>query len=73
MHRPAAQRLFQAKAGKERDPPTPDRAVKALVEVREQRCDTSETGWTEVDTVAHFGDEFLNFHFYPWLKNTVFT
>ena len=42
-------------AGKKIRPPKPASAVKALVEVRAKSWDTSETGWTEVDTVAHCG------------------
>ena len=54
-------------AGKKIRPPKPAGAVKALVEVRARSWDTTETGWTEVDTVAHCG-EFLNYHLYEWLK-----
>ncbi len=43
--------------GKKVRPPKPASAVKALVEVRAQSWDTSETGWTEVDTVAHCGGD----------------
>jgi hypothetical protein len=46
---------FKVKAGKKIRPPKPASAVKALVEVRAQSWDTTETGWTEVDTVAHCG------------------
>lgn len=42
-------------AGKKIRPPKPACAVKALVEVRACSWDTGETGWTEVDTVAHCG------------------
>lgn len=48
---------FKVKAGKKARPPKPASAVKALVEVRAQSWDTSETGWTEVDTVAHCGGD----------------
>lgn len=48
---------FKAKAGKKIRPPKPASAVKALVEVRAQSWDTTETGWTEVDTVAHCGGD----------------
>ena len=50
-------RGFKVKAGKKVRPPKPSSAVKALVEVRAQSWDTSETGWTEVDTVAHCGGD----------------
>lgn len=46
---------FKARAGKKIRPPKLANAVKALVEVRAQSWDTTETGWTEVDTVAHCG------------------
>jgi hypothetical protein len=45
----------KVKAGKKIRPPKPASAVKALVEVRAKSWDTSQTGWTEVDTVAHCG------------------
>lgn len=48
---------FKAKAGKKIRPPKPASAVKALVEVRAESWDTTETGWTEVDTVAHCGGD----------------
>ena len=48
-------RGFKVTAGKKIRPPKPASAVKALVEVRAQSWDTSEVGWTEVDTVAHCG------------------
>lgn len=48
---------FKVKAGRKIRPPKPASAVKALVEVRAQSWDTSETGWTEVDTVAHCGGD----------------
>jgi hypothetical protein len=38
-------------------PPKPASAVKALVEVHAQNWYTTETGWTEVDTVAHCGGD----------------
>jgi hypothetical protein len=50
-------RGFKVTAGKRIRPPKPASAVKALVEVRAQSWDTSETGWTEVDTVAHCGGD----------------
>ena len=50
-------RGFKVKVGKKARPPKPASAVKALVEVRAQSWDTSETGWTEVDTVAHCGGD----------------
>jgi len=48
---------FKVKAGRKVRPPKPASAVKALVEVRAQSWDTSEAGWTEVDTVAHCGGD----------------
>lgn len=48
---------FKVRAGKKIRPPKPASAVKALVEVRAQSWDTTETGWTEVDTVAHCGGD----------------
>ncbi len=50
-------RGFKVKAGRKARPPKPASAVKALVEVRAQSWDTSQTGWTEVDTVAHCGGD----------------
>lgn len=50
-------RGLKVTAGKKPRPPKPASAVKALVEVRAQTWDTSETGWTEVDTVAHCGGD----------------
>ena len=50
-------KAFKAKAGKKILPPKPASAVKALVEVRAQTWDTTEIGWTEVDTVAHCGGD----------------
>ena len=50
-------RGFKVTAGKRIRPPKPAGAVKALVEVRAQSWDTTETGWTEVDTVAHCGGD----------------
>lgn len=50
-------RGFKVKVGKKARPPKPASAVKALVEVRAQSWGTSETGWTEVDTVAHCGGD----------------
>jgi hypothetical protein len=37
--------------------PRSDAAVKALVAIRAERWNTSEVGWTEVDTVAHCGGD----------------
>lgn len=48
---------FKVSAGKKARPPKPASALKALVEVRAQNWDPSETGWTEVDTVAHGGGD----------------
>jgi hypothetical protein len=48
---------FKVKAGKKIRPPKPASAVKALVEVRAESWPTDETGWTEVDTVAHCGGD----------------
>lgn len=48
---------FKVTAGKKIRPPKPASAVKALVEVRAQSWETSEVGWTEVDTVAHCGGD----------------
>lgn len=48
---------FKVTAGKKIRPPKPASAFKALVPVRAQSWDTSETGWTEVDTVAHCGGD----------------
>ena len=48
---------FKVSAGKKIRPPKPASAVKALVEVRAQSWDTSEVGWTEVDTVALCGGD----------------
>lgn len=50
-------REFKVTSGKKSRPPKPASAVKALVEVRAQSWDTSEVGWTEVDTVAHCGGD----------------
>ena len=50
-------RGIKVKVGKKIRPPKPASAVKALVEVRAQTWDTTETGWTEVDTVAHCGGD----------------
>lgn len=50
-------RGFKVTAGKKIRPPKPATAVKALVEVRAQNWDTTEVGWTEVDTVAHCGGD----------------
>lgn len=48
---------FKVTAAKKIRPPKPASAVKALVEVRAASWDTCETGWTEVDTVAHCGGD----------------
>lgn len=50
-------RGFKVTAGKKIRPPKPASAVKALVEVRAQSWETTEVGWTEVDTVAHCGGD----------------
>ena len=50
-------RGYKVTAGKKIRPPKPASAVKALVEVRAQNWDTSEVGWTEVDTVALCGGD----------------
>lgn len=50
-------RAFKVTASKKIRPPKPASAVKALVEVRAATWDTSETGWAEVDTVAHCGGD----------------
>ncbi len=50
-------RGFKVTAGRKARPPKPASAVKALVKVRAQSWETSETGWTEVDTVAHCGGD----------------
>ena len=50
-------RGFKVTAGKKIRPPKPATAVKALVEVHAQNWDTTEVGWTEVDTVAHCGGD----------------
>jgi hypothetical protein len=52
-----ALRGFKVTVGIKIRPPKPASAVKALVEVRAQSWDTTETGWTEVDTVAHCGGD----------------
>lgn len=48
---------FKVMAGKKARPPKPASSVQSLVAVRAQSWDTSETGWTEVDTVAHCGGD----------------
>jgi hypothetical protein len=48
-------RSFKVHAGKKARPPKAASAIKALVPVRAESWDTSEVGWTEVDTVAHCG------------------
>lgn len=50
-------RGFKVTAGKKIRPPKPASAVKALVDVRAQSWETTEVGWTEVDTVAHCGGD----------------
>lgn len=47
--------LAPAKTGirRKRLVPRSDAAIKALIEIRAERWDTKEVGWTEVDTVAH--------------------
>jgi hypothetical protein len=42
---------------KKRLVPRSDAAIKALIEIRAERWDTQEVGWTEVDTVAHCGGD----------------
>jgi hypothetical protein len=51
--------LAPAKTGprKKRLVPRSDAAIKALIEIRAERWDTKEVGWTEVDTVAHCGGD----------------
>jgi hypothetical protein len=51
--------LSPAKTGssKKRLVPRSDAAIKALIEIRAERWDTKEVGWTEVDTVAHCGGD----------------
>ena len=51
--------LADAKTGtrRKRLVPRSDAAIKALVEIRAERWDTKEVGWTEVDTVAHCGGD----------------
>lgn len=48
---------FKVRAGKKTKPPKPASGVKSLVEIRAENWDTSEPGWTEVDTVAHCGGD----------------
>ena len=48
-------RDYKVKVGKKIRTPKPASAVKAKVEMRVKSWDTSEPGWTEVDTVAHCG------------------
>jgi hypothetical protein len=48
---------FKVQAGKKVRPPKPASGVKSLVEVRAKNWDTTEPGWTEVDTVAHCGGD----------------
>lgn len=52
-------RLASAKIGKKKKPlvPRSDAAIKAMVEIRAERWETSEVGFTEVDTVAHCGGD----------------
>lgn len=51
--------LAAAKTGmrKKRLVPRSDAAIKALIEIRAERWETKEVGWTEVDTVAHCGGD----------------
>lgn len=51
--------LRVGKAGVRKKPlvPRSDSAIKAKVEIRAERWDTREVGWTEVDTVAHCGGD----------------
>lgn len=51
--------LAPAKTGSRRKRlvPRSDAAIKALIEIRAERWDTKEVGWTEVDTVAHCGGD----------------
>ena len=51
--------LSPARAGsrKKRLVPRSDAAIKALIEVRAERWNTTEVGWTEVDIVAHCGSD----------------
>ncbi len=37
--------------------PRSEAAIKALIEIRAERWDTKEVGWSEVDTVAHCGGD----------------
>lgn len=48
---------FKVKNGRKIRPPKPAAGVKAQVEIRARTWDTTETGWTEVDTVAHCGGD----------------
>lgn len=48
---------FKVQAGKKIRPPKPASGVKALVEIRAKNWDTTQPGWTEVDTVAHCGGD----------------
>jgi len=51
--------LAPAKTGRRKKRPVPrsDAAIKALIEIRAERWNTREVGWTEVDTVAHCGGD----------------
>ena len=51
--------LAPEKLGPRKKPLVPrgDAAIKALVEIRAERWNTREVGWTEVDTVAHCGGD----------------
>lgn len=51
--------LAPAKTGirRKRLVPRSDAAIKGLIEIRAERWDTREVGWTEVDTVAHCGGD----------------
>lgn len=52
-------RLKSVKAQRtiKRLPPRSDSAIKAQVEIRAEKWDVQEAGWTEVDTVAHCGGD----------------
>jgi len=48
---------FKVRNGKRIRPPKRADGVKALVEIRAESWETSDPGWTEVDTVAHSGGD----------------
>lgn len=52
-------RLKSVKAQRtiKRLPPRSDSAIKSQVEIRAEKWDVKEAGWTEVDTVAHCGGD----------------